>query len=122
MKFHQLVNMADFSHDAVQALKNLTPNAQFSLVGNSYDGLEWHDTSITKPTEAQIEAECAKLKTEFDALQYSRDRERDYGKAELDHHKLIIALWEKVMESDSTAADALQVKRSKVKTDNPKPS
>ena len=114
--------MADFSHDAVQALKNLTPNAQFTLIGNSYDGLEWFSEDITKPTEAQIEAECAKLKTEYDALQYSRDRERDYSKAELDHHKLIIALWEKVMESDSTAADALQVLRSKVKTDNPKPS
>ena len=114
--------MADFSHDAVQALRNLTPNAQFTLVGNSYAGLEWFSDNITKPTEAQIEAECAKLKTEYDALQYSRDRERDYGKAEVDHYKLIIALWEKVMESDSTAADALQVKRIKVKTDNPKPS
>tara|TARA_B100001287_G_scaffold276265_1_gene286473 strand:- start:2398 stop:2742 length:345 start_codon:yes stop_codon:yes gene_type:complete len=114
--------MADFSHDAVQALKNLTPNAQFTLVGNSYDGLEWLDTSITKPTEAQIEAECAKLKTEYDALQYSRDRERAYNRADLFDHALLIALWEKVMESDSTAADALQVLRNKVKTDNPKPS
>ena len=114
--------MADFSHDAVQALKNLTPNAQFTLVGNSYDGLEWLDTSIAKPTEAEIEAECAKLKIEYDALQYSRDRERDYNKAELFDHELLIALWEKVMESNSTAADALQVKRNKVKTDNPKPS
>ena len=113
--------MADFSHDAVQALKNLTPNAQFTLIGNSYAGLEWFSEDITKPTEAQIEAECAKLKTEYDALQYSRDRERAYNTAELDDHKLLIALWEKVVESDSTAVDALQVKRSKVKTDNPKP-
>ena len=114
--------MADFSHDAVQALKNLTPDAKFTLVGNSYAGLEWFSDNITKPTEAQIEAECAKLKTEYDALQYSRDRERAYNKAELYDHELLIALWEKVMESNSTAADALQVKRSKVKTDNPKPS
>ena len=114
--------MADFSHDAVQALKNLTPNAKFTLVGNDYSGLEWFSEDITKPTEAQIEAECAKLKTEYDALQYSRDRERAYSKADLYDHELLIALWEKVVESDSTAADALQVKRSKVKTDNPKPS
>ena len=114
--------MADFSHDAVQALKNLTPDAKFTLVGNSYAGLEWFSDNITKPTEAQIEAECAKLKIEHDALQYSRDRERAYNKAYLYDHDLLIALWEKVMESDSTAADALQVKRSKVKTDNPKPS
>ena len=113
--------MADFSHDAVQALKNLTPNAKFTLVGNDYEGLEWFSEDITKPTKAQIEAECAKLKTEHDALQYSRDRERAYNKAELYDHELLIALWEKVMESDSTAADALQVKRNKVKTDNPKP-
>ena len=114
--------MADFSHDAVQALRNLTPNAQFTLGGNSYAGLEWFSEDVTKPTEAEIEAECAKLKIEFDALQYSRDRERAYNKAYLYDHDLLIALWEKVMESDSTAADALQVKRSKVKTDNPKPS
>ena len=44
--------MADFSHDAVQALRNLTPNAQFTLVGNSYAGLEWFSDNITKPTEA----------------------------------------------------------------------
>ena len=57
----------------------------------------------------------------YDALQYSRDRERAYNKADLGDHDLLVALWEKVMESDSTDADALQVKRSKVKTDNPKP-
>ena len=34
---------------------------------------------------------------------------------------MIIALWEKVMESDSTDADALQVIREAVKSAHPKP-
>ncbi len=43
----------------VKALKDLRPNAQWSLTGETYEGLEWLETETTKPTEAEIEAAIA---------------------------------------------------------------
>jgi len=42
-----------------KALNDLRPNAQWSLVGDSYEGLEWLDTAQSKPTFAEIEAAIA---------------------------------------------------------------
>ena len=62
--------------------------------------------------------ENARLKREFDATQYQRDRRQEYP----NEHDLIVALWEKVMEEKSESADALQTIRAGVKSDNPKPN
>jgi hypothetical protein len=40
------------------ALQSLRPNAQWSLIG---DRLEWLDENQTQPTDAEIEAEVARL-------------------------------------------------------------
>jgi hypothetical protein len=42
-----------------KALSDIRPNAQWSLIGNSYEGLEWLDKTQTKPTQAEIEAAIA---------------------------------------------------------------
>lgn len=47
-----------------QALLSLTPTAVWSLNGNTYDALNWLDTSIAKPTEAEVNAEVARLEAE----------------------------------------------------------
>lgn len=43
------------------ALSSLYPTAQWSITGNAYSGLVWLETGITKPTEAELNAEIARL-------------------------------------------------------------
>jgi hypothetical protein len=37
-----------------KALKDLRPGAEWSLVGDSYEGLEWLDINQPKPTEEEV--------------------------------------------------------------------
>lgn len=62
----------------ISAIKSLSPNASFSLKGESYDGLEWLDKVKPKPSESEINAEIARLQAEYDAKQYQRDRAKEY--------------------------------------------
>jgi hypothetical protein len=57
------------------ALMSLRPGAQFILTDNE---IEWHDTEQTKPTEAEIQAEIARLQAEYDAKDYQRKRAAEY--------------------------------------------
>ena len=59
----------------VEALKSLTPNAQWVLRGND---LEWLDTEQTQPTEAEITAEVTRLQAEYDGNEYQRQRAAAY--------------------------------------------
>ena len=47
------------------ALQSLRPGAEWVLRGNEYAGLEWLDKVQTQPTEAEIEAEIARLQAEL---------------------------------------------------------
>ena len=42
--------------DLPKAIAHCRPGASWSLAGNDYSGLEWHDTQQIKPTEQEIEA------------------------------------------------------------------
>jgi hypothetical protein len=64
--------------DLTKALTSLKPGAQWVLRGNEYSGLEWLDTVQTKPTEAELTAEAARLEAEYIANQYQRDRAAAY--------------------------------------------
>lgn len=57
------------------ALQSLRPKAQWVLRG---DELEWLDQNQTQPTDAEIQAEVARLQAEYDAKQYQRDRATEY--------------------------------------------
>jgi hypothetical protein len=57
------------------ALVSLRPGAQWSLVG---DSLAWLDTEQTRPTDAEIDAEVARLKAEYAAKEYQRQRAAEY--------------------------------------------
>lgn len=61
-----------------KALTTLCPGAQWVLRGDTYEGLEWLDTEQTKPTEAEITAETARLQAEWTSTQYQRDRAPAY--------------------------------------------
>ena len=59
----------------VTAIQSLRPNAEFSMRGNT---IIWHDTNQTQPTDAEIETEITRIKTEYDAKEYQRKRASEY--------------------------------------------
>ena len=61
--------------DKAQALQSLRPGAQWVLRG---DNLEWMDTEQTQPTDAEINAEVARLQAEYEAKEYQRQRAAAY--------------------------------------------
>ena len=48
-------------YDIAHALQKLRPKALWVLRGNDYSGLEWLDSSQTKPTETEINNKIAEL-------------------------------------------------------------
>ena len=61
-----------------KALTSLRPGAQWVLRGDTYAGLEWLDTEQTKPSEADVTAEAARLQAEYEAQEYQRKRSPEY--------------------------------------------
>ena len=57
------------------ALQSLRPGAEWVLRG---DDLEWLDTKQTQPTEAEIQAEIARLEADYAAKEYQRKRAAEY--------------------------------------------
>lgn len=62
-------------HDAIASLVG---SASFTLVGDVYEGLDWHDKTIPKPTKKQVEDELKKMQSEYDKNVYQRLREAEY--------------------------------------------
>ena len=48
-------------YDISSALLTLKPGAKWVLRGSDYSGLEWFDTSQTKPTETEINSKISEL-------------------------------------------------------------
>ena len=48
----------------MEALKRLRPTSEFSLDGDLYEGIIWHDTETTQPTEGEVSAEIASMESE----------------------------------------------------------
>ena len=48
-------------HDIPSALQSLKPGAQWTLNGSDYSGLEWLDSSQTKPTETEVNSKISEL-------------------------------------------------------------
>ena len=44
-----------------EALQSLKPEAQWTLRGSDYTGLEWLDSSQTKPTETEVNSKISEL-------------------------------------------------------------
>lgn len=61
--------------DKGTAIQSLRPGAEWTLGGNV---LTWLDKKQSQPTNAEIDAEIARLQAEYDAKQYQRDRAREY--------------------------------------------
>lgn len=98
--------------DILKALTSLRPNAEWVLNGDAYDGLDWKDHSQVKPTEAEINAEVARLQAEYDATQYQRDRASAYPSIQ---EQLDMQYWDAI-NGTTTWQDAINA----VKTAHPK--
>lgn len=88
------------------AILSLRPLAEFTLRG---DELEWLDSEQTQPTQAEIDAEIARLQAEYDSQAYARLRKAEYPSIEECVHA--------ILDDDLVA---LQAKRADVKARYPK--
>jgi tRNA A37 N6-isopentenylltransferase MiaA len=93
------------------ALLSLRPGAEWVLRG---DDLEWLDQNQTQPTNAEIQAEVARLQAEYDAKAYQRSRAAEYPdfKDYLDG----------IVKGDQAQIDAYIAACQAVKAKYPKPS
>ena len=48
-------------YDIAAALQALKPGAEWTLRGSDYSGLEWLDSSQTKPTETEVNSKISEL-------------------------------------------------------------
>ena len=48
-------------YDITHAIRALKPGAQWTLLGDDYSGLEWLDSSQTKPTETEVNSKISGL-------------------------------------------------------------
>jgi hypothetical protein len=69
--------------DITKALCSLKPEAQWSLSGDTYEGLQWLEKPVweggqKKPTKAEVEAEVARLQKEWEDTEYQRLRAKEY--------------------------------------------
>ena len=94
------------------ALASLKPGAEWVWVGTDWSGLDWRDSKITKPTQAEVDDEVTRLTNLEIANEYKDKRRAQYPAIgdQLDD------LYKKGAFSDEMAA-----KIKKVKDDNPKP-
>ena len=93
------------------------PSIDFSLRDDG-DGtyIEKWLSDEPRPTTAEIEAADAEWQSEYDALEYARNREIEYPST----NELIVALWEGVVEERMAAVTKLEAKRQAVKLKHPK--
>ena len=69
-------------YDIIHALQSLKPGAQWTHNGSYYSGLEWLDSSQTKPTETEINSKISVLDS-AEAMKLLR-QERDQRIAKTD--------------------------------------
>ena len=69
-------------HDIPSALQSLKPGAEWVLRGTDYSGLEWLDSSQTKPTKTEINSKISELDN-AEAMRLLRE-ERDKRIAKTD--------------------------------------
>jgi len=64
--------------DIATAILAIKSDAQVSITSEDFDKIIWHDDNPTNITKEDIETKQTELQAEYDAKQYSRDREKEY--------------------------------------------
>jgi hypothetical protein len=70
--------MIDFDKPLkIHAISSLVPDAEVTLWDNTGE-VVWHNPSTAPVTDAQIDAELARLQTEYETKEYQRKRVLEY--------------------------------------------
>ncbi len=99
------------------ALKSLCPTAQWSCNGEDYGSIIWHVEPDAVPTQAEIDAEIARLQAEYESTAYQRQRAPQYPEL-----KDFVDAYYWAQKGDNTKMDAYIAACDKVKADYPKPA
>ena len=91
-------------------IRALIPDAKLYVEDNSWDKRHWDDER-DQPSRSEIEAKITELQAESDAKEYQRKRLLEYPSIQECIHAIL-----------DDNLEALQAKRTAVKTKYPKPS
>ena len=61
-----------------EALLFLRPGAEWSLDGDTFEGIIWHDKEQTMPTRAELDAALVYIEQNKEALNYAELRRQSY--------------------------------------------
>ena len=92
-----------------KAIKAINPNAEFIIVEDNLDTIEWLN-GTTPISKADIQAKMVEVQADYDAKQYQRDRVYPSIGDQLDMQ------YKDLLNGTTTWKDAV----AKVKSDNPK--
>lgn len=104
-----------------EALRRLVPGAEFTVDGDTLDDITWLDSTLLQPDDTATEAEADAVEAELAAAAYLNHRGTAYGARGADLATMVEALWQHVMESDSTLANSVQTIRDQVHAEFPVP-
>ena len=112
--------MALNCHDIAEALARLEPTAKFTVDGDTLADITWKSGSTpAQPTDQEITDEVALVQQERADAQYLANRRQAWRDQGVDPYDLLDALYEAVLDSDTTQADAYNVTRKSIKTQYP---
>ena len=94
----------------IKAILAINPDARVSVNADDIDQITWLEGTTPIP-KADIEAKMAELQSEYDALAWKRNRQKEYP----NHEDCIHAL----LDGGDTLTD-LQAKRTAIKNKYPK--
>ena len=99
--------------DITDALQSLRPGASWSISDEDYNTLCWSPNNDSlPPTREEVEAEVARLQTEYKAKEYQRQRAPEYP----DIREQLDAIWK-----GGDAYEEMLAKVMEVKAKYPKP-
>ena len=97
--------------NVAQAILALEPTAQFAVIEEDLDQIDWLSDDVSEPSKEDIQAKLDELQAIEDAKQYQRDRKSEYPSIEDCVHALL--------DGGDTLTD-LQALRQAVKDKYPK--
>ena len=97
--------------NVAQAILALEPTAQFTVIEEDLDQINWLSEDVTQPSKSDIQTKLDELQAIEDAKQYQRDRKAEYPSIEDCVHALL--------DGGDTLTD-LQALRQAVKDKYPK--
>jgi hypothetical protein len=98
-------------HNYYYAIKALDPHSVVEIDPYDLSTLKWLDGNPNNITTEQIESSLENIISEYDSLEWARNRENEYPNI----HELVVGLY----DTDDKAA--LESKRAAVKAKYPKP-